>query len=295
MNSRMHSHPLSDNPQGLLAFAGPKRPILLSGAAELLESLAVCLPDWRGQPVAHADKADIAVESVPRGYRVHCALFAEGSVESDQALYVAGAISGALTSLYAAQAEELLLLHAAATATPHGLLVFLGDSMAGKSTLALRLACNGQRVFADDRLALRQLESGQIECLSLGVAPKARLPLPPDSGSAFAAFVEKYSVARNAGMAHLYLPPEIKAPLGETAPARALIALDRRETATAPEITELSASQILRDTLPKCLPSELSSVALLARASALARALPGYRLSFSDSGAAANLIQRYFT
>lgn len=289
----MTRHPFPKTPDDLLAFPGPQRPLLLGGARELCEALRVCLPDWRGAPVK-AGEADIAVETIPRGYRVHSALFAEGSVESDRPLYAAGAVSGALTSLYAAQAEDLLLLHAAATAAPEGLLIFLGDSMAGKSTLALQLACLGQRIFADDRLAIRQRDGERAECLSLGVAPKARLPLPPASGDELAAFVETHSIARNPGMAHLYLPPEIKAPLGETAPAHALIVLDRRATEVAPEIAPLSASQILRDTLPKCLPSELSPARLLARASALVRALPGYRLSFSDSRAAASLIQSRF-
>ncbi|MEX0921676.1 MAG: hypothetical protein WDZ84_02790 [Rhodovibrionaceae bacterium] len=290
----MNAKPFPETPDGLVAFAGPQRPILLGGAAALLDDLAVCLPDWRAMP-ADSGRADIAVEAVPRGYRVHCALFAEGSVESNRPLYAAGAISGALTSLYAAQTEELLLLHAAATATPAGLLIFLGDSMAGKSTLALQLACQGQRIFADDRLALRPQDGGAIEGLSLGVAPKTRLPLPPGSGAAYAAFIETHCVARNPGMAHLYLPPAIKAPLGETAPARALIAIDRQDTPAPAVLEELSASQILRDTLPKCLPSELTSETLLARTSALARALPGYRLRFSDSGAAASLIRSRFT
>ena len=56
----------------------------------------------------------------------------------------------------------------------------------------------------------------------------------------------------------------------------------------------LSASEILRDTLPKCLPSELSSSRLLQQAAELARALPGYRLTFSDSGAASNLLRESF-
>lgn len=275
----------------IVSFDAPRQPLRLAGAAALLEALAICLPDWTPVP-ADPGPADISVEQVSSGHRVVCPLFAGGAVEAAEPMHAAGAIAGALTSLYVSQSEDYLLLHAAATAggTDGGLAIFLGDSRAGKSTLALRLAHLGHRVFADDRLAIRARENGTIECLSLGVAPKARLPLPPESGTDFARFIEEHCAARGKTMAHLYLPPAVKAPLGEVGEGRALIVIDRRGKPTPPRLEPLSASHILRDTLPKCLPSELSSVGLLQRASALVRALPGYRLTFSDSGAAARLV-----
>lgn len=282
---------LPDSP--VIAFPGPRRPIRVAGASPLLRKLAVCLPDWRAEP-AEPGEAEISVELIKRGYRIRCALFAGGAVESDRTIYATGAVAGALTSLYVAQEEGTLLLHAAATASKEGLLVFLGDSMAGKSTLALQLASDGRRVFADDRLALRRDGGGRIEGLSLGVAAKARLPLPPASGAGFTAFVEAHRALDSGSMTHLALPPEIMAPFGETAPVRALIVLDRRPEPVAPAVTPLSASEILRDTLPKCLPSELSSARLLQQAAELARALPGYRLTFSDSGAASSLLRESF-
>lgn len=280
----------------VIAFPGPRQPIRVAGAKPLLRKLAVCLPDWRAEPIEadEVDEAEITVERTKQGYLIRCALFSDGAVRSNRTVYAAGAVAGALTSLYVAQVEDTLLLHAAATVSKEGLLIFLGDTLAGKSTLALQIASDGRRIFADDRLAIRRKGAGRFECLSLGVAAKARLPLPPACGAAFADFVETHCAMDSKTVAHLTLPAEIMAPLGETAPARALIVLDRRTEPTTASMAPLSASEILRDTLPKCLPSELSSSRLLQQAAELARALPGYRLTFSDSGAASNLLRESF-
>jgi hypothetical protein len=115
------------------------------------------------------------------------------------------------------------------------LVLFIGDSESGKSSLSLHLAAAGHRFFGDDRILL-DLSVEPVASLCLGLAPKVRLPLPPEVGAVFTRFVAARTRREMAGQAYLSLA-EGSAGFGEGSPVGALVLADRRdgaETSLAP-------------------------------------------------------------
>ncbi len=306
----------SDSANGWLWFPGRLRPLAVEGAAQLRAPLDLCLPGWSGKLVSNAEQnppadwdrllvSPLAPERSPSGnpgFRVHCDLFPGGSFDCGDALEAANALAGALTGRYVAQDPRLLQLHAASVTLGHqgkaGQVLLLGDSQAGKSSLALQLARRGKRLFGDDRLAVR-LDGPPTQAIGLGVGPKVRLPLPDKIDSAQRHFIARYQVAEREAVAHLILPPALLAPLGACCPVVALVLLDRRQEAAPPparpgQLTPLGRAPLLRHLLPKCLAPHLSAPALLAAGRRLAETLPAWRLTYADSSRAAELLIAHF-
>src|SRR5206468_7113792 len=100
---------------------------------------------------------------------------------------------------------------------------------AGKSTLAVKLASYGFRIFADDVLPICETAR---KAMSLGIAPRLRLPLPSTADSMFREFVKAYRGPHDNEFAYLVLPPNLLAPYGTTAPIGGFVLLDRRISAS---------------------------------------------------------------
>jgi hypothetical protein len=229
----------------LIALDGIKAPISLHHCDEIVGPLAMVLGSWRFRVLENtAGRGTAAAISVRRGsrsYRISSPWLDEPVVEQSEV----GAVFSVAAELARAFAEErpgLLCLHCAAVETGGRLILFPNRENAGKSTLATGLAAAGFRLFADDVLAVSEVSQQGI---SLGIAPRLRLPLPRSCGASFHGFVESHRGPRDTEFLYLNLNASQLAPHGQTCPIGATVLLDRRRSA-APKLTALARGRVLR-------------------------------------------------
>ncbi|MBT6119140.1 MAG: PqqD family peptide modification chaperone, partial [Rhodospirillaceae bacterium] len=123
---------------------------------------------WPFEPDEGDGALDIAIEAADGGYLRRTAWGED--IRLDHARDAANALAGALVEGFVRQDEALVCLHAAAVRLGPALVLFVGDSEAGKSSLSLHLAAAGHRFFGDDRIVL-DLSAEPVAGLCLGLAP----------------------------------------------------------------------------------------------------------------------------
>ena len=109
-------------------------------------------------------------------------------------------------------------------------------------------------------LALRRL-GGAPQGIAFGLAPKARLPLPPESGAAYARFVADRTAYSGESAAYLCMRPGEQAPFGAEAPLAGLVVLDRG--AAGAGLEPLSAAASVRALVPHCYAAGRPALALV--------------------------------
>ena len=203
----------------------------------------------------------------------------------------ANGLAGALISVFVSGDPQMVCLHAGAARVGDGLVVVIGDSLAGKSSVALQLAVLGNRFFGDDQIAVTLENPSSGMCL--GLMPKVRLPLPEDCGDGFREFVEGYSSMQGEDMAYLKLWEGEAGTFGETAPVRALVFLDRVDAGET-ELRPASRPELVKTMVSTAFAPHISSPNLLSGLTRLAAAADAYHLRFSSSRDAAVLLSGEF-
>lgn len=277
-----------------LEFAGPRQPIRVSGAAPLARLLPFYLPDWPRRPGAAAGSAaDVRIERTAGGFRVIEGNPPRAETVCAEAGDAAFALLSALIGCFVAQDPRLVCLHAAACLLGPGLVVMVGDAMAGKSTLAAHIAQLGLRLFGDDGIVVRLSREGADSGLSLAMPYKLRLPLPADAAEGFETFVEAHLVRRWEVAVQLRLVPEKAAAFGETAPLQALVVLER--TPGTPAVLEPAPhGLVVRELIRYGFAPQMPLDDLVRELTALAGRLPAYRLRYGRSAEAAALVAERF-
>ena len=207
----------------------------------------------------------------------------------------ANGLAGGLISVFVGRNPRMICLHAGAARIDDGLVVVIGDSFAGKSSVALHLAVLGHRFFGDDQIGVT-LDNPSLG-LCLGLMPKVRLPLPEDCGDPFREFVEGYSSMQGDDMAYLKLWEGEASTFGDTVPVRALVFLDREDSATVddrPLLQAASRPELVKTMIRAAFAPHVASQDLLAGLTRLADAADSYHLTFSSSRDAAELLSSEF-
>jgi hypothetical protein len=204
----------------------------------------------------------------------------------DDAFAAADGLAGALIARLVTRRPDMICFHAGSALVGAGLVVLLGDSLAGKSSVALQLAAAGYRLFGDDRLAVRLEEGRPPAGACLGLTPKVRLPLPPDCGDRFAEYVESFTEMRDDNAAYLKLWEGEAAAFGEDAPLASFVILDRREAGPC-ALSPASRPEIVKALLLNCFSPHIDARALVPAMTGLATGVGGRRLQFSSSREAA--------
>ena len=210
-------------------WIGPEdNPILVENAEAVMPHLPYYLAGW---PIKWAGSVaeqtlDIRViENPDETFRVVSSGPGGADLTFEDPYDAANGLAGALISVFVSGDPQMVCLHAGAARVGDGLVVVIGDSLAGKSSVALQLAVLGNRFFGDDQIAVTLENPSSGICL--GLMPKVRLPLPEDCGDGFREFVEGYSSMQGEDMAYLKLWEGEAGTFGETAPVRALVFLER--------------------------------------------------------------------
>jgi hypothetical protein len=229
----------------LIALDGIKAPISLHHCDEIIRPLGMVLGSWRFRVLENITEretaAAISVLRASTSYRISSPWLDEPVVEQSEV----GAVFSVAAELARAFAEEqpgLLCLHCAAVEADGRLILFPNRENAGKSTLATGLAARGFRLFADDVLAVSEVSQQGI---SLGIAPRLRLPLPQSCGTSFHSFVESHRGPYDAEFLYLNLDASQLARHGQTCPIGATVLLDRRRSGS-PKLTSLARGRALR-------------------------------------------------
>lgn len=207
---------------------------------------------------------------------------------------VANTLIGALIAGYVAQEPGLASLHAGAVRIGDGLVLLLGDNLSGKSTLATALAMRGQRYFADDRLVL-DLSTPHPMGRSLAMAPKLRLPLPPEADAGYRAFVHEHRYKSWSKLAVLSLGPSLAAGFGEALPIRAMIQLCRDDKIRHATLSPLRQPAMVRLLLAQLFAPHLGQQGELSACVKLAQGVSILRLDYPSAFAAADIIIVHFS
>jgi len=275
----------------LWAFGPDEAPVSVRNAESLLAQLTVFLGGWPVRRTGEGGGAqpDIDVIERPDG-RITVRVSGPGGNDADcaDAFEAANALAGGLIARFVAQAPRRICLHAGAARVGDGLVILLGESLAGKSSVALQLAAAGYRLYGDDRLAVEvPAEAGAAaRGLSLGLMPKLRLPLPADCGARFAEFVDGYTELRDDEVAYLKLWEAEAAGFDEAAPVAALVILDRRAEGPArlePESRAAMATALLGN----CFAPHIDAARLVGLVGDIVERCACHRLGFASSREAA--------
>ncbi|MDF1736457.1 MAG: hypothetical protein P1U37_14290 [Minwuia sp.] len=274
------------------SFASPTRPVIVDAPSALLDLTRAQAPCW---PEAGDLKEPASVTALTTGtgeVRFTASSYDAPDVLLPPGLLAANGLIGTVIGAFVAADPDWICLHAAAIALgpdeQAGLTVLLGDTMAGKSTLALALADRGARLWCDDRLPV----SRDLDGLALGLRPKLRLPLPENAPAGFATFVESRGGAREGSMVYLALEPQIQAAFGAVLPIRRLVTLERSRQPQAPRLKQTGIGEMVKNLVPVTFAPHLEPVARLARLRHLATECACHHLSYDDSFEAAAFLMQ---
>lgn len=183
---------------------------------------------------------------------------------------------------------DAMALHCGAVQINGRLIALTGQHRAGKSTLVSRLTAEPDLcVFCDDMLPI--LPDGQA--MSLGVAPRLRLPLPASASAGFRAHVARWSGPKDDRYAYLCAPG--RAEHGMVAPLAAIIVLDRQDGAVA-RFHHLPPDDALQNVLARNMSEMDCAERAFERLHALVRTVISLRLVYSDLEDAVALLKRAF-
>ena len=276
-------------------WIGPEdNPVLVENAEAVMPHLPYYLAGW---PIKWAGSVaertpDIRViENPDETFRVVSSGPGGADFTFEDPYDAANGLAGALISVFVSGDPQMVCLHAGAARVGDGLVVVIGDSLAGKSSVALQLAVLGNRFFGDDQIAVTLENPSSGMCL--GLMPKVRLPLPEDCGDGFREFVEGYSSMQGEDMAYLKLWEGEAGTFGETAPVRALVFLDRVDAGET-ELRPASRPELVKTMVSTTFVPHISSPNLLSGLTRLAAAADAYHLRFSSSRDAAVLLSGEF-
>lgn len=273
-------------------FASPTRPVIVDAPQALLDLTRMQAPHWPEAGGSDNAAHVTALTADDGSVRFTASSYDAPDVVLPPGLLAANGLIGTVIGAFVAADPDWICLHAAAVALGQGdrrgLTVLLGDTMAGKSTLAMALAARGARLWCDDRLPL----SRNMQGLALGLRPKLRLPLPDSAPAQFAALVEARHAAREGNMVYLALEKETQAAFGEVLPVRCMITLERSRQPLAPELVAAGVGETVKHLVPVTFAPHLDPMTRLTRLRQVATACECRHLAYGDSFEAAEFLMQ---
>jgi len=216
-----------------------------------------------------------------------------GEKRIEEAMIAARRIANTLVNHYIAQSPELIWIHGAVVEMDGRLLAFFGRSLAGKSTVALRLIHRGHRSFGDDQVIFRVPTRGPVEGVAVGIAPRARVPLPDDAEADEVRFVDDRGIAKNKREVYIRLDEGQVAPCGSSLPVAAVLFFDR-QTSGGLSLAKMRAPSVARWIIANASAPQIDAKTLIERAARLAQSVPWLTLTYSANGKAVDFLEARF-
>lgn len=278
--------------QALWSFGPDEAAITVRNADVLLAHLPIFLTGWPIKRLTGRDDEPADIDVVPQADdRLLIVRRGAGADEQifDDEFNAANGLAGALVAAYVARQPDKVCFHASSAKVGSGLVVLLGDTFAGKSSVALHLAASSYRLFGDDRLAVSVGENGAPIAQCLGLTPKIRLPLPDDCGPRFAEYIDSFTEIRDDSAVYLKLWEGEAAVFLEQAPVTAFVILERHETGPC-ALLPATRPEIAKTLLSSCFSPHIETMSLVPAMTQLASAASGHRMTFSSSREAASVL-----
>lgn len=198
----------------------------------------------------------------------------------------------ALAAAIGSAAEAMaggVVLNAGAAFAGNKVVVFAGESHAGKSAIALHLATRRIPMLGDDRLIL-DTAATPPQATGVGLARKVRTPLPVDFAPAALQLAAETRAGHAAGADVLGWDPTVDRPAGTAAPIDRILVVRRDPSLTTTRVVALGAAEAVATLLPLCGRHHGSAAALLAAVTRLVGAVPVARLEAPNAAAAADSV-----
>lgn len=274
----------------LIRFPGLSGVVRLTRADPVIDGFSRICRGWRPLPAtakAGAAETLCAVEGT-RGVYSIASPWLDAPLDG---LPLASAVCGLVADLaesYAADHPDHLSLHCGAVRFGDRLVALTGPARAGKSTLMARLTAEADlTVFCDDVLPVDPAGNG----ISLGIAPRLRLPLPAAAAPGFRDHVDRSLALQDDRYG--YVMADTVASHGTKARLGAVVLLSRREGQAA-RMQRLAPDEAIKTLLLQNMADGAGAEAELARVAELAADLVCLRLVYSDLEQAVALLRQIF-
>jgi hypothetical protein len=270
-----------------LSITGLSRPITIEGCEEMPPVMAETLRDWRIEEVGLAEGVSPQIRLSPsrKGYKRDSEWLKKPIVFRDPVDAVCDLIVD-LVHAYVADHPDLLCLHCAAVEFGGGLVIFPSTYRAGKSTLSVKLASCGGRLYTDDVLPIRKSDHAGM---ALGILPRLRLPLPQSADRHFREFIDRRRGPVSARYQYVKLKRSEHAPLEETASICGIVVLERG-SGEAPALAEADRGHMLKDVILRNFARQNPALDVLECLYAVVANAPCYRLRYETLEEAADLL-----
>ncbi len=271
-----------------LVFDGLSETIRVRVPEDAMDTIRLLFADWPWREEA-GGVPHLRITPTDTGYAVDVPGL-ESQIAAN-AVEAAHMLVGSLIAHLVRGRESLVSFHAASFQARAGLVVCLGASFAGKSSVGLHAAAQGARFFGDDRIIV---ELGATpHGIAQGLAPKLRLPVPEDAGAAFRRFLDAHRVREGQGLLWLGPDASVAASFGEARKLAGFAILDRREGEPT-SLASASRAIVTEALLRHAFAPGVSVAGLVGRLAALAAAVPADVMQFASSReAAAVLLARH--
>jgi hypothetical protein len=277
----------------LFHFSGLSAPIAFDDSClELLPIMEKVLYHWRISTCLSVQEVEpiIRIEAQDGGYQRHSAWVKQGKGFFHDPLDAVCDFIVDLIHAFVADNPDLLCLHCAAVEFEQGLVLFPNTYKAGKSTLTVKLASMGCRVFSDDVMPLFKRSRNGI---ALGIQPRLRIPLPDNTDQAFVDFVETTPGTANRRYRYPALDQNLLAPLGTESPIRAIVVL-KRDNENPPALTEATKGHVLKDVILRNFARQGPAVNILDTLFSLVESTDCFTLNYATPAEAAELLNEKF-
>ncbi|MEJ1398034.1 MAG: hypothetical protein RPU52_11035 [Candidatus Sedimenticola sp. (ex Thyasira tokunagai)] len=191
-----------------------------------------------------------------------------------------------LIHAYLSDKPDLLCLHCAGVEFAGGLVLFPNTYQAGKSTLVVKLAALGLRLFSDDVIPY---SISKREGMALSIPPRLRIPLPNIEDNDMSNYIGTHKGPKSDRFLYCDIEEEMLAPLGEFAPIAGITILERSDE-QAPRIQEADKGEVLRNVILRNFSRRSPALNILDTLFDLVERTPCYTLTYSTPDQAAELL-----
>lgn len=275
----------------LLKFDSLHQPVQLARGLKVLPHLMRVFAGWpyREVPKAGHSGALLNVMHDDGCYELE-APWLKNRLRFDDAAELAQGLATHVARAWFTEHPGLLWLEAAAAAFGDRIVVFVGGPRSGKSLLAASLAVSGNPIFADSILPVSPDEQ---QGMSLGMAPRMKLPLPEALQGPLRGLVEGQMDSGSDSVGYMRPGDGGLAPFGEMARIRAFVMLDRSASSAA-TLSPASSGKLLKRLLLNSFGEGMTADGLLENVGRVVGDTPCFRLAWSDPQEAVNALRARF-
>jgi hypothetical protein len=274
-----------------LRFGPLSSPVALVDCPELLPLVDKVFRGWTIESSSDNGPEDpiLSLSRDEAGYRLESACLDRPLTLKEPVDAVCGFIAELLKALVIDD-PRLLCLHGAAVELGGRLVVFPNRYRTGKSTLTACFAAAGHRVFADDVLPIMGPDD---RARAPGIAPRLRLPLPDDLGSATRDYLEAHAGPGSQRYLYLDLPAGRLPALGTPAPIGAFVLIERDPEGEL-ELARIGRGETLRQVVWQNFGREGDAGAILRRLHRIVDQAGCYRLRYRKAEEAVEFLADRF-